>query len=158
MRYESLRGNVLSNERIFSYIDRHAAVLKPCIGRHFERYPELLVREGEKRERAKIRPFGGFPPMGWFPMTGDSIPHFPGGFPPMGGFPMMGGFGGVGDMVGMFAAYRVSSYDEEISILKQWLADRLSFLDRNIERFDKDWEPRVQPLVEKKMQFPFWRE
>jgi len=76
----------------------------------------------------------------------------------MGGFPMMGGFGGVGDMVGMFAAYRVSSYDEEISILKQWLTDRLSFLDRNIERFDKDWEPRVQPLVEKKMQFPFWQE
>ena len=178
IRYAALRGNVLSNERIFSYIDRHAAVLKPCIGRHFERYPELLVREGEKRERAKVRPFGGFPPMGWFPMTGDSIPHFPdgfpmmggfpmtgdsiphfpGGFPVMGGFPMMGGFGGVGDMVGMFAAYRVSSYDEEISILKQWLADRLSFLDRTIERFDKDWEPRVQPLVEKKMQFPFWRE
>ena len=80
-----------------------------------------------------------------------------GGFPPMGGG--FGGFGGGGfNMVGMFAAYRVSSYDEEISILKQWLADRLSFLDRTIERFDKDWEPRVQPLVEKKMQFPFWRE
>ena len=73
----------------------------------------------------------------------------------MGDFPSMGDFGGFGDAVGMFAAYRVSSYDEEIKILKQWLADRLAFLDRNIERFDKDWQPRIQPLVEKKMQFPF---
>ena len=81
---------------------------------------------------------------------GDSIPQFPGGFPPMGAF---GGFGGFGDAVGMFAAYRVSSYDEEIKILKQWLADRLAFLDRNIDRFDKDWEPRIQPLVEKRMPF-----
>ena len=39
-------------------------------------------------------------------------------------------------------------------MLKQWLADRLAFLDRNIARFDKDWQPRIQPLIEKKMQFP----
>ena len=58
------------------------------------------------------------------------------------------------DAVGMFAAYRVSSYDEEITILKQWIAERLAFLDRNIDRFDSDWEPRIQPLVEKKMAFP----
>jgi hypothetical protein len=83
----------------------------------------------------------GFPPMG-------------GGFPPMGeGFPPMGG-GFQFDGAGMFAAYRVSSYEEEIGVLKKWLADRLAFLDRNIERFDKDWEPRIQPLVEKKMEFP----
>ena len=71
---------------------------------------------------------------------------------------------GFGDAVGMFAAYRVSSYDEEIKILKQWLADRLAFLDRNIERFDKDWEPNIQVPTEKTMpqfnggfpfQFPF---
>ena len=115
---------------------------------------------------------GGFPMMGdsipqfpgGFPQMGDSIPQFPSGFPPMGEFPPMGdflpmgdfgGFGGFGGAAGMFAAYRVSSYDEEIKILKQWLSDRLSFLDRNIARFDKDWEPRIQPLVEKKMQFPF---
>ena len=115
---------------------------------------------------------GGFPMMGGFPQMGDSVPPFPGGFPMMGGFPQMGempqmgdfgGFGDFGDFgdfgggaVGMFAAYRVSSYAEEIQILKQWLADRLSFLDRNIARFDKDWEPRIQPLVEKKMSFPFF--
>ena len=82
----------------------------------------------------------------------DSIPQFPGGFP------MMGGFGG--DAIGWFAAYRVSSYDEEIRVLKKWLADRLAFLDRNIERFDKDWEPNIQELKEMKMPsfdggFPF---
>ena len=125
---------------------------------------------------------GGFPPMGGFPMIGgfhmpdsiplpegfqmpDSIPAFPGGFPPMGGFPMMGGgfpmmdgFGG--NAISWFAAYRVSSYDEEIATLKEWLANRLAFLDRNIERFDKDWEPRIQIPKEIKMPqfnggFPF---
>ena len=115
---------------------------------------------------------GGFPPMGEFPQGGFSggfppmgeIPQ--GGFPPMGeGFPFGGGFpmGGPGmgggqipfDAAGMFAAYRVSSYEEEIKILKQWLADRLTFLDKNIDRFDSDWQPRIQPLIEKKMQFPF---
>ena len=95
-------------------------------------------------------PQGGFPPMGEMPQGG--FP-FGGGFPGMdGGFPQMDGF--AFDGAGMFAAYRVSSYDEEIAILKQWLADRLAFLDRNIARFDSDWEPRIQPLVEKKMQFP----
>lgn len=64
-----------------------------------------------------------------------------------------------------FSAYRVSSYDEEIKVLKQWIADRLAFLDRNIERFDKDFEPRIQEPVEIKapsfsfpgggFQFPF---
>ena len=107
---------------------------------------------------------GGFPPMpdfsamGGFPMMGDSIPQFPGGFPPMpdfstmGNFPMMGGF----NAVGMFAAYRVSSYAEEIKTLKQWLADRLAFLDRNIERFDQDWQPRIQEPREIKMQMPMF--
>jgi hypothetical protein len=125
---------------------------------------------------------GGFPPMGGFPMMGgfhmpdsislpegfqmpDSIPAFPGGFPPMGGFPMIGGgfpmmdgFGG--NAISWFAAYRVSSYDEEIATLKEWLANRLAFLDRNIERFDKDWEPHIQIPKEIKMPqfnggFPF---
>lgn len=125
---------------------------------------------------------GDFPPMGGFPMMGgfhmpdsislpegfqmpDSIPAIPGGFPPMGGFPMMGGgfpmmdgFGG--NAISWFAAYRVSSYDEEIATLKEWLANRLAFLDRNIERFDKDWEPRIQIPKEIKMPqfnggFPF---
>ena len=81
-----------------------------------------------------------------------------------GGFQMpeefqMPDFGGF-NAVGMFAAYRVSSYDEEIKVLKQWLSDRLSFLDCNIERFDKDWLPRIQKPKEIKMPqfnggFPF---
>ncbi len=115
----------------------------------------------------------GFPPMNGFPqMNLDSIPMFPGRFPAMpqnfdmsqfgdfGDFGNFGGFGGFGDPVGMFAAYRVSSYQEEIKVLKQWLADRLAFLDEQIERFDKDFEPRVQELREMKMPsfdggFPF---
>ena len=52
--------------------------------------------------------------------------------------------------ISWFAAYRVSSYDEEIKVLKQWLADRLAFLDQNIERFDKDFEPNIQEPVEMK--------
>lgn len=123
-----------------------------------------------------FQPMGGFPMMGGFHMPDsislsegfqmpDSIPAFPGGFPPMGGFPMMGGgfpmmdgFGG--NAISWFAAYRVSSYDEEIATLKEWLANRLAFLDRNIERFDKDWEPRIQIPKEIKMPqfnggFPF---
>ena len=81
-------------------------------------------------------------------------------FGDFGDFGDFGGFGGFGDPVGMFAAYRVSSYQEEIKVLKQWLADRLAFLDEQIERFDKDFEPRVQELREMKMPsfdggFPF---
>ena len=45
-----------------------------------------------------------------------------------GGFGM-GGFGGGG--AAMFSAYTVSSYDEEIQVLKKWFADRIAFLDRN---------------------------
>ena len=78
---------------------------------------------------------GGFPNMGTFPGMGD--------MPDMGGFPGMGGFG-QSDAISWFAAYRVSSYEEEIAVLKQWMANRLSFLDRNIELFDSGWEPRIQ--------------
>ncbi len=106
----------------------------------------------------------GFP--GGFPMMGfDSIPMLPGRFPAMpqsfdmsnfGGFgDFSGGFGdfggGFGDAIGWFAAYRVSSYAVEIKVLKQWLTDRLAFLDREIARFDKDFEPHVQELREMKM-------
>lgn len=83
--------------------------------------------------------------------------------PPMGGAfgPMGGAFGpmGGGDMIGWFAAYRVTSYDEEIATLKQWLRDRLKFLDKEIARFDADFEPHIQEPKEIKMPafggFPF---
>ena len=104
--------------------------------------------------------FGGFPIGGFPPMGNDSIPGMFGGFPSMEGFSMEG-FGGFGDAIGMFAAYRVCSYDEEIAVLRKWLVDRLAFLDRNIERFDKDFEPRVQELKEITIPqfngFPFFR-
>ena len=73
---------------------------------------------------------------------------------------MMGGFGMFGggrnfnfDPISRFAAYRVSSDEEELTILKQWLADRLAFLDKNISRFDTDWEPRIQVPKEIKSLF-----
>ena len=198
-RYFQLRKDVLSNQRLFQYIDKHAHLLAKSVDHHFETFPELLVSEERKQQLAEQQkqmeemqkqfeqmrsqgpqggfPMGGFPqggfPQGGFPMGGFPQGGFPqgelpqGGFPqggfPMGGFPMggfpMGDFqqGGGGfqfDAIGMFAAYRVSSYDEEIKILKQWLSDRLAFLDKNIERFDRDWQPRVQELVERKMSFP----
>lgn len=198
-RYFQLRKDVLSNQRLFQYIDNQAHLLAKSVDHHFETFPELLVSEERKQQLAEQQkqmeemqkqfeqmrsqgpqggfPMGGFPqggfPQGGFPMGGFPQGGFPqgelpqGGFPqggfPMGGFPMggfpMGDFqhGGGGfqfDAIGMFAAYRVSSYDEEIKILKQWLSDRLAFLDKNIERFDRDWQPRVQELVERKMSFP----
>ena len=97
--------------------------------------------------------FGGFP---FPPMGSDSIPQGFGGFPPMSmdGFSMGNGFG---DAIGWYAAYRVSSYDEEIKTLKQWLSDRLAFLDRNIDRFDRDFVPHIQEPKEIKMpQFNFF--
>ena len=147
VRYQSLRKDVLSNMAINEYVDRHARLLAPYLDRHFEKYPELLVDSTQKQQPAMPQFQGGFPPMG------SGFPPMGSGFPPMGGG--FGGFGGGGfNMVGMFAAYRVSSYDEEIKVLKQWLADRLAFLDRNIERFDKDWQPRIQEPKEIKMQMP----
>ena len=193
-RYFQLRKDVLSNQRLFQYIDKHAHLLAKSVDHHFETFPELLVSEERKQQLAEQQkqmeemqkqfeqmrsqgpqggfPMGGFPqggfPQGGFPMGGFPQGGFPqgelpkGGFPqggfPMGGFPMgdfqQGGGGFQFDAIGMFAAYRVSSYDEEIKILKQWLSDRLAFLDKNIERFDRDWQPRVQELDERKMSFP----
>ena len=152
-RYQQLRKSVLSTKAINAYIDRHAKLLSKAKDHHFQTYPELLVSEERKQQLAEQQtqmggfPFGGgFPQMGAFPPMGE-MPQ--GAFPP----PQMGFL--PSDMAGMFSAYRVSSYEEEIQILKKWLSDRLAFLDRNIARFDTDWQPRIQPLVEKKMQFPF---
>ena len=126
-RYQALRKGVLSNEVINGYIDRHVKQISPYTKRHFEKYPELLTSKEKPSPNAQ-QPFG-VPDMG--------------AFPNMGAFPDMGGFN-QGDAIGWFAAYRVTSYQEEITVLKQWLANRLSFLDRNIELFDKGWEPHVQ--------------
>lgn len=73
---------------------------------------------------------GGFPFMmfGGFPqMQGDSIPQMLAG-----GFPQMdfSAFGGGSGMLDWFRSYTVTSYDEEIAHLKQWLKDRLSVMDK----------------------------
>ena len=146
-RYQKLRKSVLSNKAINAYIDRQAKLLSQAQAHHFATYPELLVTEEQKQqfeERKQKDPMSGF---GGFPFGGGEIPE---GMP-QGGFPFGGG---MPSMVDGFAAYRVCSYDEEIAVLKEWFANRLAFLDRSIARFDRDWEPRIQPLIEKKMQFP----
>lgn len=163
-RYKELRRGILSNDAINSYIDRHAQLIADGIDRHFKTYPELLVTEEQKKQLAEQPATGGFPQMpggfqGFPPMPeGFQMPPMPEGFqmPQMPeGFQGFPGFGG-GDMIGWFAAYRVSSYAEEIATLKKWMADRLAFLDQNIERFDTDFEPRIQEVKEKTpMAFPF---
>ena len=168
MRYKALRKGILSDRAINKYIKTQATLLHPYVDRHFEKYPELLVTE-EQKANSIHQGFGGFPFGGFPPMGNDSIPQgfggFPfGGFPPMGDAPMSGGFGGFGafgDAISWFAAYRVSSYDEEIKVLREWLSNRLAFLDRNIERFDQDFEPHIQELKERTMPqfngFPFFQ-
>lgn len=182
-RYQQLRKGALSNKAINSYIDAHARLVEPYIEKHFALYPELL--DGGEANSLPPTPSQGFPAFPGFPQGGGGFPAIPGtqnfpqgggfpaapNFPQGGGFSGFGGFPGFGGGMGMmnggnfFSAYRVSSYDEEIKVLKQWIADRLAFLDRNIERFDKDFEPRIQEPVEIKapsfsfpgggFQFPF---
>ena len=150
-RYQSLRKTILSNKAIIDYIDQHAQLVAQAKDRYFKEYPELLENEHVKKDNERQTQkdgqqpqgmFGGFGMFGRFGGFGGQ-----GGF---GGFPMMqgGGIGG-GNAISWFAAYRVSSYEEEIKILKQWLADRLNFLDQNINRFDKDFEPRIQKPAER---------
>ena len=124
-RWKELRKGVLSIDNINKYIDNinkyidnHAAQLAEAKDRQFAQYTNLLVPESRNQGQGGRN--GGF--GGGF---GPGMGGFGGG---MGGFG--GGFGG-GDAVGMFAAYRVSSYDEEISILKKFFADRIAFLDKN---------------------------
>ena len=145
-RYQELRKGILSTEHLYEYIDNHAKLVAQSTDRHFKEYPELLV--SPEKAKASQKAANSQEGSGMFGRGGS------GGF---GGFSGMGGFGGGEggfDPVGMFANYRVSSYAEEITIVKKWLADRLAFLDKNIDRFDKDWEPRIQEPVERKMQFP----
>ena len=147
-RYQQLRKTILSNKAINAYIDQHAKTVAQAKERHFKEYPELFVEKDKQ------------------PASNNEQHSAQGGFGGFGGFPMPGGFGnfggmGGGDAISWFAAYRVSSYDEEIKVLKQWLADRLEFLDQNIARFDKDFEPHIQELKERTPQngggFPFFQ-
>ena len=120
-RWKELRKGYLSNDNINSFIDERAALLKESQARQYTKYSDLLVPKREGSQSAQGQPNGGF---GGF---GGGMGGFGGGFPG-GGF---GGFGGGGGAAGMFSAYTVSSYDEEIGILKKFFADRIAFLDKN---------------------------
>ena len=118
-RWKELRKGYLSNDNINRFIDDHAKTLQESQARQYAKYSDLLVPKRDNDQNAQGQQnggFGGFGGMGGF-----------GGFPGGGGF---GGFGG-GGAAGMFSAYTVSSYDEEITVLKKWFADRIAFLDRN---------------------------
>ena len=118
-RWKELRKGYLSDANINRFIDEHAAQLQEAQARQYTKYSDLLVPKSNGQQNGQDRQNGGF---GGF---GGGFGGFGGGFP--GG---MGGFGG-GGAAGMFSAYSVSSYDEEISILKKWFADRIAFLDKN---------------------------
>lgn len=116
-RWKELRKGYLSIESINRFIDEHAAQLQEAQARQYTKYSDLLVPKREDGQNVQGQQNGGFGGFG----------GFGGGFPGGGGF---GGFGG-GGAAGMFSAYTVSSYDEEIGILKKWFADRIAFLDKN---------------------------
>ena len=103
-RWKELRKGYLSDANINRFIDEHAAQLQEAQARQYTKYSDLLVPKSTDNQNGQGRQNGGF-----------------------GGF---GGFGG-GGAAGMFSAYSVSSYDEEISILKKWFADRIAFLDKS---------------------------
>lgn len=116
-RWKELRKDYLSIESINRFIDEHAAQLQEAQARQYTKYSDLLVPKKDDSQNVQGQQNGGFGGFG----------GFGGGFPGGGGF---GGFGG-GGAAGMFSAYTVSSYDEEIGILKKWFADRIAFLDKN---------------------------
>ena len=116
-RWKELRKDYLSIENINRFIDEHAAQLQEAQARQYTKYSDLLVPKREDGQNAQGQQNGGFGGFG----------GFGGGFPGGGGF---GGFGG-GGAAGMFSAYTVSSYDEEIQVLKKWFVDRIAFLDSN---------------------------
>ncbi|MCQ2059089.1 MAG: CotH kinase family protein [Bacteroidaceae bacterium] len=99
-RYTQLRCTVLSKESLFEYIDNYAEQMQEPAKRHFAAYSDLLVSENQNGGMGGM--FGG-----------------------MGG--MFGGMGG--SMWTSFMAYRVSSYEQEIQTLKEWILKRLDFLD-----------------------------
>lgn len=107
-RWKELRQDILSIERINSFIDSNAELLAEAQKRQYEKYDDLLVEEhsNSNHQHGMMGGFGGM----------------------MGGPGSMMGMGG--NSISWFAAYRVSSYEEEIEILKEWFADRIAFLDK----------------------------
>lgn len=109
-RYTELRKTVLSTDSLNKYIDGYAVQMQEPAKRHFAAYSDLLVPERQsQRQNSRTQGFMG----GMFPGMGGSFGDMGGG------------------MWTSFMAYRVSSYDQEIRTLKEWISKRLAFLDRN---------------------------
>ena len=125
-RWKELRKGYLSDDSINIFIDEHAALLKEAQTRQYAKYSDLLVPKSNNQNAAQGQQNGGFGGFGGMGGFGGGFGGPGGGFG--GGF---GGFGGGGGAAGMFSAYTVSSYDEEIEVLKKWFADRIAFLDKN---------------------------
>ena len=116
-RYAQLRKTILSNEHINAYIDQHAKLLSEAQERHFTKYPTLLEggtvpQDDSQADNSKAESATAAP-----------------GFGGCGGFGGFGGFGGGGGDTAWFDAYTPKDYADEVGILKQWMADRLAFLD-----------------------------
>lgn len=91
-RYAWLRNDILSLDRINTFIDQYATMLDEAKDRHFKKYPTLLSN--------------GQPGWGWGWGWGESSSEI------------------------WYAAYSVSSYAEEIEMLKSWFKNRFEFLDQ----------------------------
>lgn len=105
----------------------------------FGRFPGMMPGGG-----FPTMPEGGFPtmPEGGFPTMPQFGGMMGGGMPDMGamggmmggGMPDMGAMGGMMDgmggmMLSWFRSYTVKNYDDEITMLKEWLKERLEVLD-----------------------------
>ncbi|MBR6962041.1 MAG: CotH kinase family protein [Prevotella sp.] len=104
-RYTELRQSVLTSEAFGNFLDAYAEELGEAKDRHLKKYPELLSSSPSQGGQGDG---WGWPGWGWT-------------WPGWGGQP-----GNI-----WFAAYQVSSYDEEISTMKEWFAQRLAFLDQS---------------------------
>ena len=101
-RYTELRQSILTNEAFGDFLDAYSLELGEAKDRQLKKYPELLKSSSSQDNNPWSWGGWGWPGWGW---TGQS---------------------GI-----WFAAYQVSSYDEEISTLKLWYAQRLDFLDKS---------------------------
>ena len=135
-RYAELRKTTLSEKHIFGIIDEYVKELSNAQKRHFDRYPELLGKETKRNEpgTGMMAGFGGFPNMGEMPdfsqmpmpdFSQMPMPDF--SQMPMPDFSQMPQMGGM--MLSWFRSYSVKNYEDEITMLKQWLSDRLKVLD-----------------------------
>jgi len=113
-RYAQLRQDIISQERINQFFDDYADLLDEAKERHYEKYGNLFSSNSNQ---------GGGAAGGGWPWGGGGFPWGGGGFP--------WGGGGNTNPTAYYAAYFVESYEEEITMVKEFFRKRLAFLDRN---------------------------